>query len=410
MKILFISGGDYKYGAPKSMMTMAESLRDIYHIDIVLLTKRKNLLNEYCDQHGIENYSFWYRDIMAGSPYTSKILTIAKHLVKYLAYLWGGVTMHMINRLPIDFSTIDIIHSNTNRQDIGGYLASKYKIKHIWHIREMGKEDYNVIFYKSHCISYMNEHADAFIMISDAVRDKWQQIGIDANKVYTLYDGMECKEITKHLTKGKKSKNKVRIVITGHVQPNKGQLHLVQAIARLPVAIKNTVELDIIGEAYPDYKKEIEKQIKSLSSETTSSLTNEAEQATNALGRTGGAIKGLRDAVDGDTLSYYIWTDKDEIALISAQSRLTEINRILAEGGPEAQKYGSEFENCRGSLETFISEYEKLRDTRQVTEDTRLATEGLNTSLQNLSAAGSNYGSYFDDVISNSNFPHRLVC
>ena len=156
--------------------------------------------------------------------------------------------------------------------------------------------------------------------------------------------------------------------------------------------------------------EEIEKQIKSLSSETTSSLTNEAEQATNALGRTGGAIKGLRDAVDGDTLSYYIWTDKDEIALISAQSRLTEINRILAEGGPEAQKYGSEFENCRGSLETFISEYEKLRDTRQVTEDTRLATEGLNTSLQNLSAAGSNYGSYFDDVISNSNFPHRLVC
>ena len=148
--------------------------------------------------------------------------------------------------------------------------------------------------------------------------------------------------------------------------------------------------------------EEIEKQIKSLSSETTSSLTNEAEQATNALGRTGGAIKGLRDAVDGDTLSYYIWTDKDEIALISAQSRLTEINRILAEGGPEAQKYGSEFENCRGSLETFISEYEKLRDTRQVTEDTRLATEGLNTSLQNLSAAGSNYGSYFDDVISNT--------
>ena len=261
MKILFISGGDYKYGAPKSMMTMAESLRDIYHIDIVLLTKRKNLLNEYCDQHGIENYSFWYRDIMAGSPYTSKILTIAKHLVKYLAYLWGGVTLNMINRLPFEFTTIDIIHSNTNRQDIGGYLASKYKIKHIWHIREMGKEDYNVIFYKSHCISYMNEHADAFIMISDAVRDKWQQIGIDANKVYTLYDGMECKEITKHLTKGKKSKNKVRIVITGHVQPNKGQLHLVQAIARLPVAIKNTVELDIIGEAYPDYKKEIEKQI-----------------------------------------------------------------------------------------------------------------------------------------------------
>lgn len=87
---------------------------------------------------------------------------------------------------------------------------------------------------------------------------------------------------------------------------------------------------------------------------------------------------------------------------MSAQSRLTEINRILAEGGPEAQKYGSEFENCRGSLETFVGEYEKLRDTRQVTDDTRTATEELNTSLQNLKTSGSDYGTYFDSVITNA--------
>ena len=150
MKILFISGGDYKYGAPKSMMAMIESLRKYYNIEVILLTKKRNILNEYCDEHNIENYSFWYRDIMAGSPYTNRILTISKHIVKYLSYLFGNLTMHRINSLPINFETIDIVHSNTNRQDIGAYIASKYNIKHIWHIREMGQEDYNVIFYKKY--------------------------------------------------------------------------------------------------------------------------------------------------------------------------------------------------------------------------------------------------------------------
>lgn len=258
MKILFISGGDYKYGAPKSMMTMIESLRELYGIEAILLTKKKNVLNDYCDQHGIENYSFWYRDIMAGSPYTNKFLTIAKHLVKYLACIWGGITMQKVDNLPIDFSTIDIIHTNTNRQDLGVYLASKYHIKHVWHIREMGQEDYNVIFYKKNCIRCMNSNADAFIMISNVVKKKWCRMGISPRKSYTLYDGMETAKTIKHIGS---QDNRIRIVITGHVQPNKGQLDLVKAVSKLPVDVRDKVELDIIGEAYPDYRKIIESEI-----------------------------------------------------------------------------------------------------------------------------------------------------
>lgn len=255
MRVLYISGGDYKYGAPKSMMTMLEGLREAYNIEVILLTKKRNVLNEYCDQHGIENYSFWYHDIMAGSPYSNKLLTIAKHLVKYLAYLLGNVTMGNVNKLPIDFSTIDIIHSNTNRQDIGAYIASKYNSKHIWHIREMGREDYNVIFYKKNCIQYMNQNADAFIMISNCVKEKWESIGIDSQKVHVVYNGIDVEKIQKCISN---KAEKIRMVITGHVQPGKGQLQLVQAIAGLPLAIRDRVELDIIGEAYGDYKRKIE--------------------------------------------------------------------------------------------------------------------------------------------------------
>jgi glycosyltransferase involved in cell wall biosynthesis len=259
MKVLFVSGGDYKYGAPKSMMTLIEGLRDIYNIEPVLLTKKRNELNEYCDKNGIENYSFWYRDIMVGSPYSNKLLTGIKHVVKYALYLYGGITQKNINNIPIDFSNIDIIHSNTNRQDIGAYIANKYNKKHVWHIREMGREDYNVVFYKKNCIEYMNKNADAFIMISDAVRNKWNSMQIEDSKAYTVYDGMDSSAIKKRTKKGKDGI--VRIVITGHIQPNKGQIQIVKAIAKLPDNLKARVQLDIIGEAYKDYKKQIDKII-----------------------------------------------------------------------------------------------------------------------------------------------------
>lgn len=258
MRVLFISGGDYKYGAPKSMITLIEGLKEKYGIEPILLTKKHNELNNYCDQHGIENYSFWYRDIMAGSPYSNKLLTMMKHVVKFFAYIWGGITQSNISKLPIDFSTVDIIHTNTNRQDIGVYISKKYSLKHVWHIREMGKEDYNVLFYKRECIQYMNKHADAYIMISKIVKNKWESIGLLSKKMHVIPDGMDIEKISK---KHAREDSNIKIVITGHVQPNKGQLQIVEAISILPDEIKRKVRLDIIGEAYPDYKKKIEQVI-----------------------------------------------------------------------------------------------------------------------------------------------------
>lgn len=265
MKVLFISGGDYKYGAPRSLMPMIEGLKEKYGIEVILLTKKRNPLNDYCTKKGIENYSFWYRDIMAGSPYTNKFLTICKHFVKYMAFLWGGITMRNVTKLPIDFSSIDIIHSNTNRQDIGAYIAAKYNIKHVWHIREMGKEDYNVIFYKKNCIRYMNTHADAFIMISNAVRYKWQNIKLDAKKMCVVYDGVNAGKIKEN---AECAENKIKVIMTGHIQPNKGQLHLIKAVAKLPVRFRNLVEVDIVGEAYKDYLKEIKRFIEEMGLES----------------------------------------------------------------------------------------------------------------------------------------------
>lgn len=258
MKVLFISGGEYKYGAPKSMMTMIEGLKEEYGVEPILLTKRYSDLNDYCDCHGIENYAIWYRDIMAGSPYSHKILTFMKHTVKYLLFIMGGITQRKVLKLPIDFSAIDIVHSNTDRQDIGAWIAKKYHIKHVWHIRET-RNAFDILFYKRNCISYMNKNADAYIMISDYVKKEWLKEGILSERSHVIYNGMNTMSIMRKTKK--MCNNCVRVVIAGRIEPNKGQIQIILAIAHLPNEMKKKIKLDIIGDAYFDYRKKIERVI-----------------------------------------------------------------------------------------------------------------------------------------------------
>lgn len=260
MKVLFISAGDYKYGAPKSMLELILELREKYGITPVLLTKRYNQLNKICDDKNIENYSFWYSDIMAGAPYKSKILRLAKHTVKYLLFGLGKVTEHKKNVIPFD--DIDLIHTNLNRIGIGAYFSRKYNVPHIWHLRELGKEDYNVVLYKRNCIRYMNDNADAFIAISNAVKNAWVKKGLSEKKIDVIYNFLDLSQFKKRDTS--KSTNALKIVMTGHIQPNKGQIQLVKAMKYIPESIRQHIKIDFYGEGYKEYTEEIEKEIEKL--------------------------------------------------------------------------------------------------------------------------------------------------
>ncbi len=265
MRVLFIASADYKYGASKSMMSLMIYMKEHYNVEPILLTKKRNKLNEICDENGIENYSCWYGDFMSGSPYSFLPLKVAKHITKYALYLYSILRKSSIMKCGIDFDTIDIVHTSHNRLQIGAYISKRMNIPHVWHIREFGKEDYNVVFYRPNTINYMNNNAEMFIAISNAVRECWVQRGIDENKITTVYNGLESKGF---VPKKERNDNKLKIVMTGHVQPNKGQLQLVKAVALLPDEIRNNVQVDIIGEGYKDYISKINTVI------TKSALTN----------------------------------------------------------------------------------------------------------------------------------------
>ena len=259
MKVLYIASGDSKYGASQSMLEVMVSMRRYHGIEPVLLTRKRNRMNQLCDGLGIENYSFWNRDIMAGSAYSNPFLNILKHTVKYFLYLYGGLTQSKVSNIGLDFSSIDLVHSNLNRNDIGVYISKKYGIPHIWHVRELGKEDYRVRFYKRNCIAYMNRNADAFIAISNCVKQAWAERGIRSDKIQVVYNGID---LSKFVGKKKRADHKVKIIMTGHIQLTKGQDQLVRAIGLLGEPYRRQVQVDFYGDAYPDYRKKMGRLIK----------------------------------------------------------------------------------------------------------------------------------------------------
>lgn len=259
MKVLLIAPSNDSYGVAESLMTLVLGLKESGLAEPMVLTKKQNKINQRCADAGIENYSFWYADFMAGAAYSNPFMRAIKHVVKYVLYLYGNITKSLVFRCGIDFDKIDIIHTCHNRNDIGAYIAKKKGIPHVWHIREFGEEDYNVKYYKKNCIEYMNQNTDAFIAISRAVADKWKSKGINPSKMHVVYNGVDSDKFSPDYHE---KKEPVRVVISSRVQPSKGQLQLVQAVAAMDDCSRKKILVDIIGDAYSDYKALLEVEIK----------------------------------------------------------------------------------------------------------------------------------------------------
>ncbi len=259
MKVLFISTADYKYGAARTQIDMIQALKDTHGVLPVVLTKKHNALNELCDSQGIENYSYWYRDIMAGSAYSSPFLNLAKHMVKYMLYLRGALTQKGIMNCGIDWNEVDLIHSNHIRVDIGAYISRKTGIPHIWHIKELNHGHVKIVHYKPHCYRYINHNADRFIAVTKQVKQYWSEAGLDSHRIEVIYEGVDT---DKFLPRKKRNDGKLKMVCVGRIEKSKGQMQILQAMVGLPEGVRRNVTLSMAGEPYPDYLRQLQAFIK----------------------------------------------------------------------------------------------------------------------------------------------------
>lgn len=261
MNILYITDPGIVGGATRSLVDVVSAMKS-RGVECLVCTSAQNELNEELTRLGIGNFASGHRSAMDTSAYTwwKKPL---KKLVKGLDYHMSlsGVLKGIEDKL--DLSSIDLIHTNSARNDIGCLLSQKYGIPHLMHIREFGQEDFGCICYRRDYEKFINAGTTRFVAISRAVRDAWVKKGLDPNKVTVIYNGVDD---TKILPRPEQSRDDgfLRLVIVGGVCEAKGQGQIVEAMGLLPPDVREHVRLDIVGWEDPAYRARIERRSQEL--------------------------------------------------------------------------------------------------------------------------------------------------
>ena len=265
MKVVYFSHSDGIYGAPKSLIDLIEQLkkecRDFYPI---VVTSKKNALNSYCQKHGIENYSVYYTDCLYGYE---KNRTLKQIIHDMRVYIKMNFRYHTLNQLAInkickliDFTDVDLIHTNVSTIDIGFFISQKYGIPHIWHIREYGKSgSYSFLPY-SRMYYQRIISANYVIYISKYVKNNWECCFLNKEKAMVVYDVV--KKV--NFNSNRVDSNKIRILFSGSSTPAKGIMDLINAI-NLVVTQKNNLIISV--DIYGDYNDEFGKEVKKLVSQ-----------------------------------------------------------------------------------------------------------------------------------------------
>lgn len=257
MTVLYIIDPGTVGGATKSFLEMVMLLKD-YGITPIVLTSRNNDINQLLTDKGINSFAIGHTTVL--TQLSSSIIKRPLSWVKqYCIYHVRKInSLKKVDKI-IRENKIDLIHTNSARNDIGCYISKKYNIPHIMHIREFSDLDFGCVPLDFNYIKIYNAFTNRFITISDAIKKHWEKKGILYNKMLTIYNGIHSQKISVSSDSSKENE-KLKMVIVGGVYPTKGQHLAVEAICNLPNTIRQNIFLDIIGW----YSKEYVTQIKNI--------------------------------------------------------------------------------------------------------------------------------------------------
>lgn len=225
MKVLYISHYSSLYGANKTLLELVKNMKNQYNVYPIVITPDKGEFNGLLDSLDIENYGikfYWWVD--------HKHNTILKKSIKWIRYkIFNLLVVLKINRIIIN-KNIDLIHTNSSVIDIGSKLAKLMNKPHIWHIREFGLEDYNLIYYKglTRAARYIELNSSKVICISNSIKNKYINLFNNKEKLSLIYNGVDLEQY--YVDTIEKKYNEINIIFTGLISEQKNQLELIKAM------------------------------------------------------------------------------------------------------------------------------------------------------------------------------------
>lgn len=244
-------------GAVRSLVDVIETLITKYNVKATVITPysgRSAILyleklgaHCYCVKYGIWAY-----------PENYGIIRKIKRIGKIA--LHGLIGFANINKLGkiIKDEKIDVIYSNTCVIYMGALLHDKYKIPHIWHIREFGKEDHGlqILFGYQRLYNKMSNSTDTIIYISNSINKKYKpKISADV-KQCVVYNDISKAFAQKRDVFNLDINKPLNMAVIGSIQAGKGQMEAIKAV-EMAVSEGYKCILHIAGNPSGEYYKKL---------------------------------------------------------------------------------------------------------------------------------------------------------
>ena len=254
MHVLMIACRYETGGAPRSMKEMILRLSEKHGVMFTIALSKEGNLSKWCRENSIDYIISNHRTF--AEPKEKNLMRQMRN--KAVAIIRNKQAVNIIEK-SIDMKSISLIHTNSNRDCLGALLSKKYNIPHVWHLREYGKQDYDVHFYFPFTVSFMNKNTKRFIAISQSVESAWKRQGLAPSKMVQIYNGVNTSSI---IHKNYKKHKQIRIVFTGSIIESKGQLESIRALSLLEKDVREHFIIDFFFEsAEPEYKQQIDKVV-----------------------------------------------------------------------------------------------------------------------------------------------------
>ncbi|WP_446855625.1 glycosyltransferase family 4 protein [Halobacillus faecis] len=231
------------YGANRSLLNMISEL-DNYGVKPLVICPTNGPLTDE-----LETLNIPYK-ILPFKLWVSENRKYLRVVARLLLNIFYGYKIKNF----IKDNNIDIVHSNSSATQVGAIAANLANTKHVWHIREFLKEDYNLKFDLGIKTSmhFMNKNSSKVIAISKKIKSKYKDY-LQEGKIAMIYNGVPgniSAPVEKDQTEIDLNKE-TNILLIGNINTQKGQRDAIYAIEHLKNKEKINCILNLVGDG-PD--------------------------------------------------------------------------------------------------------------------------------------------------------------
>lgn len=240
LRILYLSHERKMGGANYSLFELVREMKRRGHSVHVAVMYKGCPLDVKLKEEGIKTFPCFYGwwQVPANWNFILKSGFSLLHRMEFLA-VWKL-------RRYVRKNNIDMIHSNSSCIDVGAKVAKSAGIKHVWHFREYGEPDYNLVYMngRDKSISFVKKNTDKVIFISKALRNFYSDMD-DVNIAEIVYNGVSERFLVKS-----KAYNETPVFLSaGNLSPAKNQLLTLQAAKILLDSGIHNFQLKLAGES-----------------------------------------------------------------------------------------------------------------------------------------------------------------